>query len=223
MPPTPTSPRQTPQEGEQADTSQQGGKAPKNPITGEPLQPVEKKSESYQSQVLAGQSDETSARIMKQLGAQPGGRPFGGACGACAAHECAWLCAAVLLVLCAPTQCTRRLATDDACYPPHTHTHTRTHAATHVATEMQAFDGLGPEVTNSRLAMLGFAVAAFWELTQGIDVFQQINRYPLITIATFVVFTAASWIPFMQGQSYEVKSGPFTPAVRLGGVGGAWG
>jgi hypothetical protein len=78
---------------------------------------------------------------------------------------------------------------------------------------MQAFDGLGPEVTNSRLAMLGFAIAAFWELTQGIDVFEQIKRYPLITIATFVTFTVASWIPFLQGQSYNVKSGPFTPAV----------
>jgi hypothetical protein len=80
---------------------------------------------------------------------------------------------------------------------------------------MQAFDGLGPEVTNSRLAMLGFAIAAFWELTQGIDVFEQIKRYPLITIATFVIFTAASWIPFMQGQSYNVKSGPFTPNASL--------
>jgi hypothetical protein len=78
---------------------------------------------------------------------------------------------------------------------------------------MQAYDGLGPEVINSRLAMLGFAIAAFWELTQGIDVFQQVDKYPLITIATFVTFTVASWIPFMQGQSYNVKSGPFTPAV----------
>jgi hypothetical protein len=84
---------------------------------------------------------------------------------------------------------------------------------------MQAYDGLGPEVTNSRLAMLGFAVAAFWELTQGIDVFQQVDRYPLITIATFVVFTVASWIPFMQGQSYNVKSGPFTPAVSTAAAG----
>jgi hypothetical protein len=82
---------------------------------------------------------------------------------------------------------------------------------------MQAYDGLGPEVTNSRLAMLGFAVAAFWELTQGIDVFQQVHKYPLLTIATFVIFTAASWIPFMQGQSYNVKSGPFTPAVSCAG------
>jgi hypothetical protein len=80
---------------------------------------------------------------------------------------------------------------------------------------MQAFDGLGPEVTNSRLAMLGFAIAAFWELTQGIDVFEQIKRYPLITVATFVIFTVASWIPFLQGQSYNVKSGPFTPSVSL--------
>jgi hypothetical protein len=86
---------------------------------------------------------------------------------------------------------------------------------------MQAYDGLGPEVINSRLAMLGFAVAAFWELTQGIDIFQQVDKYPLITIATFVTFTVASWIPFMQGQSYNVKSGPFTPAVSFGlGKGG---
>eukprot|EP00878_Enallax_costatus_P000552 GHUV01000649.1.p2 GENE.GHUV01000649.1~~GHUV01000649.1.p2 ORF type:complete len:126 (+),score=44.57 GHUV01000649.1:49-378(+) len=80
---------------------------------------------------------------------------------------------------------------------------------------MQAFDGLGPEIINSRLSMLGFAIAAFWELTQGIDVFQQINKYPLITIATFVTFTVASWIPFLQGQSYNVKSGPFTPALEV--------
>jgi hypothetical protein len=66
------------QEGEQADTSQQGGKAPKNPITGEPLTPVTNKGkEGYQATVLAGQSDETSARIMKQLGGQDG-RPLGG-------------------------------------------------------------------------------------------------------------------------------------------------
>ena len=67
------------QEGEQADTTQQGGKAPKNPITGEPLTPVSNKDkEGYQATVLAGQSDETSARVMSQLEGQPGGRPFGG-------------------------------------------------------------------------------------------------------------------------------------------------
>ena len=70
----------TMQEGEQADTSQQGGKAPKNPITGEPLTPVQNKDkEGYQATVLAGQSDETRARIMKQLDGQDG-RPFGGGC-----------------------------------------------------------------------------------------------------------------------------------------------
>jgi hypothetical protein len=68
------------QEGDQVDTSQQGGKAPKNPITGEPLTPVQNKDkEGYQATVLAGQSDETSARIMKQLDGQDG-RPFGGGC-----------------------------------------------------------------------------------------------------------------------------------------------
>jgi len=67
------------QEGEQADTTEQGGEAPKNPITGEPLTPVQNKDkEGYQATVLAGQSDETSARVMKQLGPQEGGRSFGG-------------------------------------------------------------------------------------------------------------------------------------------------
>ena len=61
--------------------------------------------------------------------------------------------------------------------------------------------------------MLGFAVAAGFELFQGLDVFQQVKAYPLLTVATFVVFSVASWIPFMQGQRYNVKSGPFTPKV----------
>jgi hypothetical protein len=90
-------------------------------------------------------------------------------------------------------------------------------------TEIQAFDGLAPEVINSRLAMLGFAVAAFFELTQGKDVFEQVKAYPLLTIATFVLFTTASWIPFLQGQSYNVKSGPFTPAVSRTGGDRGWG
>ena len=78
------------QEGEQADTSQQGGKAPKNPITGEPLTPVQNKDkEGYQATVLAGQSDETSARIMKQLDGQDG-RPFGGRFTLGTGH-CPWL------------------------------------------------------------------------------------------------------------------------------------
>jgi len=61
--------------------------------------------------------------------------------------------------------------------------------------------------------MLGFAMATFFELSKGLDVFQQVKAYPLLTVATFVIFTVASWIPFVQGQSYNVKSGPFTPAV----------
>lgn len=81
--------------------------------------------------------------------------------------------------------------------------------------EMQAFDGLGPEVINSRLAMLGFAIAAFFEVTTGKDVFQQVKDYPLLTIATFVLFISASWIPFQQGASYNVKSGWFTPKREI--------
>jgi hypothetical protein len=141
----------------QAQKEVQGGNAPKNPITGEPLQQVNKQSESYQSQIFTNQGD-AKARITSQLDAQPNGRPFG---------------------------------------------------------ELQAFDGLGPEVINSRLAMLGFAVALFFELTTGKDVIEQTRSYPLLTIATFVIFTVASWIPFQAGQSYNVKSGPFTPALEV--------
>ena len=53
--------------------------APKNPITGEPLTPVTNKDkEGYQASTLAGQTDDTKARIMGQLDGQPGGRAFGG-------------------------------------------------------------------------------------------------------------------------------------------------
>jgi hypothetical protein len=66
-------------EGEQADSSQQGSKAPKNPITGQPLEPVSNTSkEGYQATEQIPQSEATSARINQQLGAQAGGRSFGG-------------------------------------------------------------------------------------------------------------------------------------------------
>lgn len=63
--------------------------------------------------------------------------------------------------------------------------------------------------------MLGFTIAAAFELFQGKDVFEQIKAYPLLTVGTFIAFTVASWIPFLKGQSYNVKSGPFTPAVSI--------
>jgi len=34
----------------------------------------------WQADMLAGQTADTKARIMSQLDAQPGGRPFGGGC-----------------------------------------------------------------------------------------------------------------------------------------------
>jgi hypothetical protein len=37
-----------------------------------------KDKEGYQASTLAGQSEDTHARIMGQLDAQPGGRSFGG-------------------------------------------------------------------------------------------------------------------------------------------------
>ena len=66
-------------EGEQADNSEQGSKAPRNPITGQRLTPVSNpQKEGYQATEQIPQSDATSARINKQLDTQPSGRPFGG-------------------------------------------------------------------------------------------------------------------------------------------------
>ena len=70
-------------EGEQADTSEQGSKAPKNPITGQRLTPISSPKEGYQAtEVNLGESEAISGRgdirINQQLGAQSGGRPFGG-------------------------------------------------------------------------------------------------------------------------------------------------
>jgi hypothetical protein len=66
-------------EGEQADTSEQGSKAPRNPLTGQRLTPVSNpQKEGYLATEQIPQSEATSARINTQLDAQPGGRPFGG-------------------------------------------------------------------------------------------------------------------------------------------------
>ena len=63
----------------QVDTSRQGGKAPRNPITGDRLTPVQDpQREGYQATQQVPQSGATSARIFKQLDAEPEGRPFGG-------------------------------------------------------------------------------------------------------------------------------------------------
>ena len=65
-------------EGEQADTSGQGSKAPRNPITGQRLTPISSEKEGYQATEQIPQSEATSARINKQLGGQSEGRAFGG-------------------------------------------------------------------------------------------------------------------------------------------------
>jgi hypothetical protein len=75
--------------------------APKNPITGEPLTPVTNKDkEGYQASTLAGQTEDTKARIFGQLEGQPGGRPFGSeACVCCCRVWC------YRLVLCCWPSC----------------------------------------------------------------------------------------------------------------------
>ena len=60
-----------------------------------------------------------------------------------------------------------------------------------------AFNGSAPEITNARLAMLGFAAALGAELASGESVFQQLlsrSAEPWI-LYTFVLFIGASIIP----------------------------
>ncbi len=59
----------------QAQSEVQGSNAPKNPITGQPLETVKNpQKEGYQAVEFTPQGDNARSRIDQQLGPQPGGR-----------------------------------------------------------------------------------------------------------------------------------------------------
>jgi hypothetical protein len=78
-----------------------------------------------------------------------------------------------------------------------------------------AFDGAAPETINCRLAMLGFAWAVVVELMTGQTVFEQVTNAGqpglFYFLAAVQLFTYASLVPIMSGESSDARSfGPFT-------------
>jgi len=76
------------------------------------------------------------------------------------------------------------------------------------------FKGAAPEVINCRLAMLGFALAVFFETTTGMNVFEQVAAHPKATIGTFLLFIVASLVPILRGQPRYGNS-LFKPDVEI--------
>jgi hypothetical protein len=81
-------------------------------------------------------------------------------------------------------------------------------------TQIMAFNGLAPEITNGRLAMLAFVSAVAAELASGRSVLKQWSIEPTLISLTFVIFIAASLIPLLNNQRPEqaekLAIGPFT-------------
>ncbi|BBN05676.1 hypothetical protein MPTK1_3g15080 [Marchantia polymorpha subsp. ruderalis] len=77
------------------------------------------------------------------------------------------------------------------------------------------FDGAAPETINGRLAMLGFVWALSAEKATGLTVVEQIFNPGTSGLVFFIgaiqIFTYASLIPFLHGESTDGRSwGPFT-------------
>jgi hypothetical protein len=79
--------------------------------------------------------------------------------------------------------------------------------------DLMAFSGPAPELINGRLAMLAFVSALFAELSSGESVLKQWGDEPTGVLLTFVLFSAASLIPMMNGANREAF-GPFSPKAE---------
>jgi len=65
--------------------------------------------------------------------------------------------------------------------------------------DIMRFNGAGPEVINSRLAMIGCVTALIAELTTGKTVVQQVASAPLLVAGVGTLFTVASLITMVKG------------------------
>jgi hypothetical protein len=74
--------------------------------------------------------------------------------------------------------------------------------------DVMAFSGSAPEITNGRVAMLGFVCAAATELAQGKGVASQLADAQIPIALTVAVFVIASLIPL-----FNTKEGAETPAA----------
>jgi len=65
--------------------------------------------------------------------------------------------------------------------------------------DIMRFNGAGPEVINSRLAMIGCVTAIAAELSTHTTVAQQVASAPLLVAGVGILFTVASLIPMIKG------------------------
>lgn len=77
-----------------------------------------------------------------------------------------------------------------------------------------SFGGAAPELTNSRLAMLGFVAATGAEISSGESILRQILDEPSLVNLTIVAVIIASLAPALQGRQAEAY-GPFTPQAEI--------
>ncbi|KAL3812562.1 hypothetical protein ACJIZ3_013830 [Penstemon smallii] len=74
--------------------------------------------------------------------------------------------------------------------------------------DVLAFNGPAPERINGRLAMIGFVAAMGVELTNGQDIFSQVQNGGIQWfIGTSVLLSLASLVPMFRGVTAESKSG----------------
>lgn len=86
--------------------------------------------------------------------------------------------------------------------------------------DSMAFKGAAPEITNGRLAMVGFVAALFAEISTGLPVTGQLEMAPAAIGFTFVLFAFASLVPILKGKAgaggKEMGGVPFfTAAAEL--------
>jgi len=81
--------------------------------------------------------------------------------------------------------------------------------------DLMAFTGGVPEIVNFRLAMFGFVAALGSELASGESVVNQFKDEPTGVLLAVILFTSASFIPFLYGASKKESFGPFTPQAEI--------
>eukprot|EP00955_Chlamydomonas_euryale_P077338 362920-Chlamydomonas_euryale.AAC.1 len=81
--------------------------------------------------------------------------------------------------------------------------------------DVMAFSGIGPELINGRLAMLGFTAAMGAEWATSKPVVQQLMQTPYLIAGTFAAIIAASLIPLLQGNKNRTAVGPWTPSAEV--------
>jgi hypothetical protein len=94
------------------------------------------------------------------------------------------------------------------------YTHTRT-APSPFSPPLSFHAGIGPELINGRLAMIGFVAALGAELSSGESVLTQWASEPIYIAGAFLLVIAGSLIPFLQGNKNTEALGALTPSAEM--------